>query len=85
MMKKWIIGVVSSVILMPIIVFSWGNIQAIWAGPEKTEKIEKALEEQEESLEQVADLLLEQKNRQEKHEAVFAAQLELIADMKRRR
>jgi len=84
-MKDWMKGTLLGVIVVPMIAFSWGNIQAIWANPEKTEEIAKKIEKQESSLEQVSALLLEQKIRQEKHEAVTSAQLELIAEMKKKK
>ena len=98
-MKKWIIGAFLSVIVMPILVFSWGNIRAIWAAPQKVEEVKVEvktvkvqLEDQNDAQKQIAQLVVEQQHRQDKQEAVYNAQIkaidkqiELIAEIKKKK
>lgn len=91
-MKKWLIGIGSTVILTPILVLSWGNIQAIWANPAKTEDLAKKVEKHSVAQEQIAQLVLEQKARIDKDDAVTQAQLQavkeqlvLIAELKKKK
>lgn len=91
-MKKWLIGAASSIILMPILVFSWGNIRAIWANPAKTEALEDRVEKHGAAQEQIAKLVLEQQARIDKDDAVTKVQLEamkeqmtLLAELKKKK
>lgn len=89
--QSWIKGALISVIVLPILIFSWHNIQSIWAAPEKLDSVDKKLTKQETALEQIAKLSVEQQGRIEKDEAVRVAeinalnkQLELIAELKKK-
>lgn len=89
-LRKWAIGVGLSIVVVPALALSWKNIQLIWASPDKLEKVEKAVDKQMTSLEQIAKLALEEKSRNDKQEAVYQAQmdsvqkqLELIAEIKK--
>ena len=91
-MKKYLTGTLLAVIITPIIVFSWGNVRAIWAGPEETKEIKQKVEKQGNSLEQISSLYLEQKTRQDTQEALnelreqnLKEQLMLIAELKKKR
>ena len=91
-MKKWLIGVGSSVILMPILIFSWGNIRGIWAAPSKVESLEARVEKDSAHQEQIAQLVLEQKARMDKDDAVTQVQLQamkeqlsLISELKKKK
>lgn len=90
--KKWIVGAGLSIVVIPILTFSWHNIQCIWASPEAIDKVSKKVDKQESSQEQVAHLLLEEKARNDKQDAVYEAQmqsvkeqLKLIAELKGRK
>lgn len=90
--KKWVIGIVSSIIIIPILTFGWKNVQAVWASPEKLEKVEAKVDKAETAQEAISRLLLEQQARMDKNEAVYQANLEstkeqlaLIADLKRKK
>lgn len=89
--KKWAVGVLLSVIVVPCISMNWKHIQTLWASPERVEKVEKVTEKQMTSLEQIAKLALEEKSRNDRQEAVYEAQmtsvqkqLELIAELKKK-
>lgn len=84
-MKKWLIGVVSSVILVPTIVLCWGNIKAIWAAPasiatvdKKVDDLTELVKEQGQTQKQLADLVVGQNHRIEKNEAVTAVQIKAL-------
>lgn len=90
-MKKWWIGAVSSIIIMPVLALSWANARAIWAAPEKVEAIEKKAVKLDNFDQQIAKLVMEQHNRLDKQEAVYQAQMQsiekqvdLIADLKKK-
>lgn len=91
-MKKWLYTALAGVVLTPIIAFSWKNIQAVWATPEKLSSVESKVEKQATAQDQIAKLVVEQQARIEKNEAVYQAnlestkeQLQLIADLKKRK
>lgn len=88
--KKYIIGLVTSVIILPTLVFSWKNIQAVWATPEKLETVSKKVEKNDETQAQLTALIVEQKARIEKNEALddlraknAQEQLQIIAELKK--
>ena len=41
-MNKWTIGIITSLIVIPTLVFARDNVKEIWALPEKTKKYEEA-------------------------------------------
>jgi glucan biosynthesis protein len=88
--KKWAIGVILSIVVIPTLALSWHNIQAIWANPEATKKIEKKVMSHEELQDHLAKLVMEQSYRIEKNEQLDdmraknqAEQLALIAELKK--
>jgi len=90
--KKWIVGILTSVIIIPVCVANWKNIQSIWALPDKTEKIEKKVNVQEDATEQISKLVLEQKVRMDAQEMVTKLQVEalkeqlnLVAELKKQK
>jgi len=97
--KKYIFGIVSSVILVPALVFGWKNIQAVWAAPEsiktvdtKVDKTKAELDKAYETNQQLTKLVLEQNARIEKNEALDdlraknqSEQLALIAELKKKK
>lgn len=91
-MKKWLIGAVCSIIILPALAFSWKNIQSVWAAPEKVASIEKKVEKQTETQEQLSKLAFEQQARMDKQEAISALQIEalkeqlsIVSELKRKR
>ena len=87
----WLKGALISVIIIPIIAFSWHNIQSIWASPEKIEGIEKKVNKHETSEEKIEKLIIEQQARIDKQETVSALQVEalreqlkLVAELKKK-
>lgn len=85
----WFKMVVLPVIIMPIVVLSWKNITLIWAAPEKLNEVVQQVDKQQTAQEQVAQLILEEKSRNDKQDAVYQAQmasvkeqLKLIAELK---
>ena len=89
-MPKWLTGALISVIVIPIIAFSWKNIQQIWAAPDKIEKVEKKVLSHDEVQSQLSRLVLEQSTRIETNEKLdelraqnAKEQLSLIADIKK--
>lgn len=88
--KKWLVGILTSVIIIPVCVANWKNIQSVWALPEKTQKIEAKVDEQEDATEQISKLVLEQKTRMDNQEMVnklqveaLKEQLSLVAELKK--
>lgn len=78
--KKWLLGIVSSVIIVPLCIANWKNIQSVWALPDKTEKIEKKVNVQEDTTQQISQLVLEQKVRMDAQEMVNKLQVEALKD-----
>lgn len=76
--KKYLIGLLTAVIIIPTLTFSWKNIQSIWAAPNKVSTIEKKVEKQEQIQENLSKLVLEQHTRLEKQEAVTNAQIDAL-------
>lgn len=88
---KFLKPILVSVIVVPIIAFSWKNMQAIWASPERVDNVEKKVQTHEEVQSQISRLVVEQQARLEKQDAVYTAQvasierqLELIAQLKKK-
>lgn len=67
-----------TVLVVPALVFFRGHLSSIWAQPEEVSKLKTEVKEQKTALEQVAQLSLESKKRQDLHEAVYSAQMESI-------
>ncbi len=88
--RKWVIGVILSVVIIPAISINWKHIQVLWAAPDKVEGLEKKVEKHETAQEALTRLLVEQSARIEKNEALDdmraknqAEQLALIAELKK--
>ncbi len=79
-MKKWLYAVLAGIIITPILAFSWQNIVSLWAAPEKIAEVAKKQEKQASSLEQIAQLSMENKNRQDKEEAISNLQIQALKD-----
>ena len=91
-MNKWIIGVITSVFVVSGLGLFRDQIVKVWAAPEKVETIQKKVEKQESSLEQISALYLEQKTRQDTQEQInelrdknLKEQLNLIAELKKKK
>lgn len=91
-LPPWVKGAGISIIILPILAFSWRNIQDIWAAPKEVSSIKKHVEEQDTIQEQLSKLVVEQEARIEKNEAVYEAQmqstreqLQLIAELKKKK
>ena len=95
--KKWVIGIVSSIIIIPCLTLGWKNMQAVWAAPDsikavdtKVDKTKAEVDKANDTNNQLTRLILEQQARMDKSEAVYQAnlqstreQLQLIAEIKR--
>jgi len=88
---SWTKGALISVIVMPMLVFSWNNIKGIWAAPAKLDKVSGTVETHEETQDKLSKLILEQQTRLDKAEAVtdvqinaLTEQLKLIAELKKK-
>jgi len=88
--RKWVIGVILSIVVIPTLALSWHNIQAIWANPEVTQKIEKKVMTHEEVQQKLSYLLVEQQARLDKQEEIdklqvdsLREQLQLVVELKR--
>ena len=95
---KWWKQVLVSIIVVPALAFGWKNCQLVWKSPiaiadvsEKVSKVESKVDKQTTAQEQVAMLLLEEKSRNDKQDAVYQAQMEsvkeqlkLIAELKKK-
>ena len=86
--KKYWVGIVSAIIIVPCLTLGWRNLQSIWAAPEKitavsekVEKTDKKVEKQSSSLEQISALYLEQKARQDTQEKVSELQIQNLKDL----
>jgi len=79
-MKKWLIGAVCSIIIIPALAMSWKNAQLVWAAPEKVTSIENKLQKQAETQEQLSQLAFEQKARMDKQEAISSLQIEALKE-----
>ena len=66
---------------MPIIVFSWTNIRAVWATPDNLKKVEAKVEEQDKNQDTLNALYLEQKSRQDTQEKVTTLQIESLKEL----
>ena len=91
-LPKWLTGALISVIIIPIIAFSWKNIQSIWAAPDKIEKVEKKVISHDEVQTQLSRLVLEQSSRIETNEKLDELraknaheQLQLISELKKKK
>jgi len=91
-MPSWMKGVLITIVVVPALIFSWNNIQAIWAAPEKVSILEKKVDKHEESQDQIAKLVVEQQARIDKNDAVTQAhldalkqQMEYLAELKKRK
>ena len=91
-MKKWTLTAIASIVIMPIIAFSWSNLRSIWAAPEKVENISKQVDSHESHLEKISSLYLEQKARQDTQERLnelreqnLKEQLMLIVELKKKK
>ena len=89
-MKKWLIGAISSVVIIPAVAMSWRNLNDLWAAPEEVASIKKTLASQTDEQKAISKLVLEQQYRMDKQEALYQQsqefnkqQLELIADIKK--
>lgn len=78
--KKWVIGIVTSIVVLPSLAFGWKNIKEVWAGPEKLTKVESRVAEQETSQEYISKLVIEQQARMDKQEAVSNLQVEALKE-----
>lgn len=78
--KKWGIGVLVSVIVVPCISMNWKHIQVLWATPDRVESVEENDRKQMTSLEQLAKLALDEKVHNEKQDAVYSAQMQSIKE-----
>lgn len=76
--KKYWIGIATSVIILPTLIFGWKNINALWASPEKVEKIEKKVDKQDEVQTQLTKLIVEQNARMDKQEAISNLQVKAL-------
>lgn len=97
--KKWIIGIVSSVIIVPAIAFQWKHIQDVYATPEKVATVEKKVVKTETTQEQLTKLVAEQNERLKDYEArqdkadainelqvqAMKEQLTLVAELKKKK
>ena len=75
-----------------MIAFNWGWVQRVWATPTTVDEVYKTQTKQASSLEQIAQMTLENKNRQDKQEAIselhitaLKEQLSLVAELKKKR
>jgi len=90
--KKYWIGIITALIILPTLVFSRDRLKDVWAAPEKIEAVSKEVTKTSSTQEQLSKLVLEQQARMEKNEAVYQANLEstkeqlsLIAELKKRK
>lgn len=79
-MKKWLITVLAGIIITPLLAFSWGNIKEIWAAPKEVKQVKGDVETQSKSLEEVSQLVVEQKVRQDTYEQVQAMQIKVLEE-----
>lgn len=79
-MNLWIRNTLLGIILVPIIAFSWSNIQAIWASPAKVADVEKKVEKHAEVQEQLSKLVIEQQARIDRDEQIAKLQVESIKE-----
>lgn len=98
-MKKWAIGIFSSVVVIFVLVGFRDRLIQVWASPDKVSTIEKKVEKQETIQDQLSKLVVEQNARLEKQEIVSALsikaldeqiksskeQIALIAEIKKKR
>ena len=87
-MKKYLYAALFSVIITPILVFSWGNIKSIWAVPEAIEMVDKRVDDLGEIVKQqgivqekLADLTKDIQHRQDKSEAITTLQINTLKEL----
>lgn len=73
-------ALIITVLVVPCLVFFRGHIASIWASPDKLSKVETDIKEQRTSLEQIAQLSLEQKARLDTQEKVSTLQIETLKE-----
>ena len=78
--KKYIFSIVSAIIIVPCLALGWTNLKEIWASPEDIKKIESKLDKAYTAQEQIAQMVLEQKVRQDKADIVNTMQIQALKD-----
>ena len=78
--KKYITATISTVIIVPMLIIGWKNIQNVWSAPEKIESITKKVVIQESIQDQLSKLVVEQQARLDKAEAVNTLQIQAMRD-----
>ena len=76
-MKKYLWAIISTVIIVPAIAFSWHNIQKIWAAPQKIETVEEAVKENAMIQRQLTDISQRQQTQIEVHDAELKHEKEI--------
>lgn len=90
--RKYWIGIISTVVIVPTLIFGWKNVQSIWASPEEIQKVDKKVDSQINTTEQISKLVIEQKARMDAQEMVnklqvesLKEQLSLVAELKKKK
>jgi len=76
-MKKWAVGIASTVILVPALVLVWNHLGKVWGAPKKLETVEQAVIQQAETQETLKDVYLQQDKKLELLESEQRHQREL--------
>ena len=98
-MKKYFLGILSSVFVVAALVGFRDQIGRVWAAPDRVAGVEKKVEKQESVQDQISKLVIEQNTRLERQEVMYEAQqkvseaqvkslekqLEYIGELKKKR
>lgn len=60
LMKKWLIGVISAVVIIPAIAFQWKHLQEVNAAPDEIASLKKVSAEQTATDKQLAEITAKQ-------------------------
>ena len=80
-LPSWLWGAVVAGIIIPTVTFSWNNIQNIWAAPKKINTIEDVVKSQQETQEQLKDIVKRHDQQIVKEEEVTALQIQNLKEL----
>lgn len=78
--KKYALSIITAVIILPSLYFSRDAIGRVFAAPDKVEAIEKKLDKQSQTQEDITKALSSISQQQQVQQAVSAAQIEAVKE-----
>ena len=78
--KKWLYGIITSLLVIPTLILGRDTISSVFAAPAKVEAIENKLDKQSETQEEITLALQSISQQQQVQQAVSAAQIEAVKE-----